>query len=200
MINMKLLETIRMENGIFSNLIFHQERINRSIKDLFDGKNKLNLINLLNSSKNKPVDSKLYKCRIVYSEMNHVLEFASYEIPKVKTLTLVYDDEIEYSYKYLNRKYINELVARKGVADDIIIVKKGIVTDTSFSNLIFYDGNRWLTPASPLLAGTQRAMLLGKRKIHLSEIKSSDVVNFEKIRLINAMIRFEDELDVSLIE
>ena len=85
---------------------------------------------------------------------------------------------------------------QKGDADDIIIVKNGLITDSSFANLLFFNGLQWLTPAQPLLKGTQRAKLLEQEQVITAEIRTADLSNFIKVRLVNAMLRFEDEVDI----
>jgi 4-amino-4-deoxychorismate lyase len=111
---------------------------------------------------------------------------------------MVFPSELEYSYKYEDRKAINKLFKEKGPADDILIVKKGLITDTSFCNILFYNGKNWITPSFPLLKGTQRRYLLEQERIIPAEISTSDLQNFSKARLINAMIRFEDSLDIDI--
>lgn len=193
---MQLLETIRTEKGEFSNLLFHQNRMNNSRKVLFNCKDEINLFSVLQNSSGKISDNKLYKCRIIYNSKIKKIEFIPYQIPEINSLKLVNCNEIDYSHKYLNRKQINLLLAQKDKADDIIIVKNGLITDSSTANLLFYNGCHWLTPAFPLLKGTQRAKLLEQEKILLADIRPSDLHNFQKARLINAMLRFEDETDI----
>ncbi len=193
---MQLLETIRVKNGIFSNLNFHQERMNGSRKVLFSCTDEIELLSILQDSSNDISDNKLYKCRIIYNTEIRKIEFIPYQKPHINTLKLVYSDDIEYNHKYFDRQQINELLELKGDADDIIIVKNGLITDTSFANLLFYNGEHWLTPTFPLLKGTQRAKLLEQEKIRVADIRPEDLHNFKKIRLINAMLRFEDEVDV----
>lgn len=197
---MQLLETIRTEKGEFSNLLYHQNRMNNSRKVLFKCKDELNLFSLLQNSFKNISDNKLYKCRIIYNSEVKKIEFIPYKIPDINQLKLVSSDEIDYSHKYLDRKQINLLLAQKGKADDIIIVKNELITDSSTANLLFYNGNQWLTPAFPLLLGTQRASLLEQEKIQVADIHPSDLHNFQKIRLINAMLRFEDEVDVLIVK
>ncbi len=193
---MQLLETIRVKNSIFSNLNFHQERMNDSRKVLFSCTDEIDLISILQDSSNNISDNKLCKCRIIYDTEIRNIEFITYQKPLINLLKLVYCDDIEYSYKYFDRNHINELLELKGDADGIIIVKNGLITDTSFANLLFYNGEHWLTPTFPLLKGTQRAKLLEQEKIRVADIRPEDLHNFTKIRLINAMLRFEDEVDV----
>jgi 4-amino-4-deoxychorismate lyase len=87
---------------------------------------------------------------------------------------------------------------KKGLADDVLIVKNGWITDTSFANILFFDGKRWLTPEKPLLKGTQRENLLRQGLIFQANISPASLPDFSKARLINAMIRFEDEIDVKI--
>ena len=194
---MQLLETIRLENGEYSNLDLHQERMSVALRQLFNCSNKISLLHYLDEIeiKNK-VD--LQKCRIVYDSEIRKVEFTLYEMPKIESLKLIVCDNIDYRYKYVDRSKINELYSQKESADDIIIINNGFVTDSSYANLLFYDGNNWLTPSKPLLKGTQLASLLRSKKIILADIVPSDLVNFEKIRLINAMLRFEDKVDINV--
>jgi 4-amino-4-deoxychorismate lyase len=113
---------------------------------------------------------------------------------------LVYDDEIEYSYKYENRDRLNVLKESRQDCDEIIIVKNGCITDTSFSNLVFYDGKKYLTPAQPLLNGTKRKLLLQQNWISEATIKPEDLNNFHHCGLINAMLHKDDyEVNINMI-
>ena len=86
------------------------------------------------------------------------------------------------------------LYALRGDCDDIIIVRKGLLTDTSYANIAFWDGHRWITPAEPLLAGTCRARLLDEGWLVEGAIRSKDLPGFSRIRIFNAMM----DQDISL--
>ncbi|MBC8320850.1 MAG: aminotransferase class IV [Bacteroidetes bacterium] len=195
---MQLIETIRAEKGEFLNLNFHQNRMNNSRMELFNCTDKIDLKSILQNRSSEISTNQLYKCRIIYDTDIKNVEFVPYQLPDINFLKLVKCDEIEYSHKYYNRQQINVLFEQKGTADDIIIVKNGLITDSSFSNLLFYNGKQWLTPAFPLLKGTQRAFLLKQEIILTADIRLDDLLHFIKIRLINAMIKFEDEVDVEI--
>jgi len=195
---MKLLETIRYEQGEFSNLRFHQNRMNNSRKVLFNCTDEIDLISILRKSSNNIFDKELYKCRVVYDTKVMKVEYIPYQITHINSLKLVDCDEIEYDHKYFDRNQINDLLTQKDEADDIIIVKNDLITDTSFANLLFYNGIHWVTPSFPLLKGTQRSHLLEKELIITANIQPEDLVSFKMIRLINAMLRFEDEVDVNI--
>lgn len=61
------------------------------------------------------------------------------------------------------------------------------------SNLIFFDGRDWVTPANPLLKGTCRNRLLAEGSITGREIAPGDLVNYLGCKLINAMREPEEE-------
>ena len=199
---MKLLETIKFENGKFANVELHQERINRSWIDLYGSENKIDLVSELEmfqaNSQKSYINHKIYKCRIVYSKTIQSIELLPYTLPKIKSLKLVLDDSINYNFKFENREKINQLFAKRENCDDILIVKNGLITDTSFCNILFFNGKKWLTPEKPLLKGIQRQLLIDSEIAETANISFSDLHNFTKARLVNAMIGFDDELDISI--
>lgn len=194
---MQLLESVRFENNEFSNLAYHQERMNRSRFELLNLSDEIDLVSRLKEH-SLSLKSGLYKCRVIYDSMIRKVEFVPYQKPKIESLKLIVCDSIDYGYKFTDRAIINNLFSQKEAADDIIILKDGFVTDSSTANLLFYDGSNWYTPSKPLLPGTQRANLLDRSKIILTDIVPSDFIKFEKVRLVNAMLRFEDEVDVGV--
>ncbi len=242
---LKLLETIRFENGKFENLNFHQKRMNESRLTLFGYTDEINLNALLQAStsllqastleetsrssgfairvegdsdlqsENNRIKNPsspnfqianlkeherlgLFKCRVIYSIQIEIIEFIPYNIPSIKSLKIVVDNQIEYSHKYLNRAQLHKLYEQKDDCDDILIAINGLITDTYFANILFYNGKEWVTPAKPLLKGTQRAKLLQEEKIKTADIRLEDLKYFEKARMINAMIRFEDGANINI--
>ena len=196
---MKLLETIKYQNGNFSNLSFHQRRMDNALKDLFADRFVIDLQSELEKTpKPKSWTRELYKCRVIYSEGVDKIEFHPYSFPKINSLKLIEDNTISYSHKYSDRNNLEKLFAQRQECDDILIVKNGLITDTSFCNILFFNGKKWLTPEKPLLIGTQRQFLLDNEIIETANISPADVHNFEKARLVNAMICFEDNLEIEI--
>ena len=79
-----------------------------------------------------------------------------------------------------------------------MIVKNSLVTDTSYSNVVFKDLDGSLyTPNSTLLAGTKRRKLLNERIIQEKTIHVNDIKSYVGVYLINAMIDIEDEIFVN---
>jgi 4-amino-4-deoxychorismate lyase len=121
-----------------------------------------------------------------------------YQLPNIHSLQVIYDDTIEYPYKYEDRRRIDELFAKRKRCDDILIIKNGCLTDTSFCNIVLYDSKNYFTPDTPLLNGTRRRRLLSQKKIFEKKITLHDLMSFQKIFLVNAMIGLEDNICVDI--
>lgn len=185
-----LIETIKCNDGKLVNMEFHQARFEKAQKEYFGVLPQINLIEHIEI----PDYAKdgLFRCRITYSTEIDKIEFIPYQYREIKSLKVVEANEIEYRFKYENRHQLNQLFEKRGYCDDIIIVKNGYVTDSFAGNLLFFDGNKWWTPDTPLLLGTKRAQLIVKRKIFKCKITQADLKKFELIGLINAMYEMEN--------
>ncbi len=186
----RFIETVRIENRRLCNIDIHSRRMNRTRRMFFDSSESLDLKKLIEIPDKYP-DGKI-KCRIMYSDRIENIEFLPYSLKKAEKVRLVSCNSIDYSYKSTNRKEIEELFSMKGDCDDILIVKNNLITDLSFANAVFYDGNNFYTPSEPLLEGTMREKLLLKRKITEIKITPSDLSSFETLFPINAMIDLGD--------
>jgi 4-amino-4-deoxychorismate lyase len=103
----------------------------------------------------------------------------------------IVSSDIEYSLKYANRDALNALLESNKDVDEVIIEKKGYLTDTTISNIAFFDGEQWVTPVKPLLEGTMRAKLIDEGFLQTKEIKKEDLQNYSQVALMNAMIGFK---------
>lgn len=141
----------------------------------------------------------LFKVRLIYNGSGiHNLEVVPYTIRRVQSLQLVVGDDIDYTYKWADRSSLNKLTAMKGAADDVLICRNGLITDVSYANIVFYDGRHWFTPEQPLLEGVHRARLLKDGIIQTAPIKINDLRLFQKARLINAMVLWEESPDIDI--
>jgi 4-amino-4-deoxychorismate lyase len=193
-----LLESIKLQDGNFCNLFYHEQRMNRALRLLCGVQDHFELEEFL--SKMEPPTSGLYKCRIVYDENSREVEFLPYVPSPINRVRVVEHDRISYEFKYKDRKTINRLFELRKDCDDILIVKRGYITDTSYCNIVFRKGKRWYTPWSALLKGTQRQLLLERNMIMEEDIRLEDISSFDSFRLINAMLEFEGpEIEVSNI-
>jgi len=81
------------------------------------------------------------------------------------------------------------------------MIRNDLLTDTSYSNIALFDGENWITPKSPLLFGVNRAQLVAENKLIQKDIKVSELFNFQRISLFNAMIEFgEMEIQIDAIK
>jgi 4-amino-4-deoxychorismate lyase len=192
----QLFESIKIKNGETFHLDLHQQRMNRAVQDLYHLDCAPCLKNVFTS--NVIPDDGIYKCRIFYGNTIDGFEIQKYFPKKISSLKIIYNNTIEYAHKYANRDEISSLLMQKGNTDEIIISKEGLITDASYANLVFYDGSKWVTPAKPLLKGIQREYLLSKNKISISHIKIDDINKFEKVALINAMLDFDDKIEIPM--
>lgn len=193
-----LIETIRLEEGIFHNIDYHQRRVEDSFRALFRTKQIPDLQQLLEGSSYP--QSGLFKCRIIYDDRSADVSFVPYTPRAIRKIRLVTDDNIEYPHKFKDRDALDNLYAMRGTCDDVLIVRRGEVTDSSFANIVFRKLDLWYTPARPLLPGTMRQRLLEKGKIQVMDIRMEQIPTFETFRLVNAMIGFDSpEQDVGNI-
>ncbi len=196
----QLVESIKIDNSEPQNLKWHQERYERSYRSLFG---KIPALKLGEEVKVPAAYRKgIVKCRLLYNSESFAVEFEIYKPPSIKSLKLVEDNRIEYTFKYNDRTSINELLKSKEDCDDILIVKSNRVTDSSIANIVLFDGEKWFTPAHPLLQGTAREKLLHEQKIIPLDILKDDLKNFSHYKLINAMLDFgaEEMRDISSIK
>jgi 4-amino-4-deoxychorismate lyase len=134
------------------------------------------------------------RCRIDYGCMPEDIKisFSKYKPRLIQSLKIVDNEYIDYHLKYSDRSIFEQLLLQKEDADEILIVQNGLVTDTSFTNIIFSDGKLLVTPRKPLLAGTQRQALLQNNMITEADIYVDYISNFQFIILINAMLGIND--------
>jgi 4-amino-4-deoxychorismate lyase len=194
----RLIESIKLEDGRFHRLHYHQARVDRSLAGLYQLKSDINLSAVLLSQKYPK--SGLLKCRVLYTKQIESIEFLPYTEKHPQSLKVVHDSSIDYVYKYEDRSKINSLFEQRQFCDDVLIIKNGLVTDASYSNIVFFDGFRWITPNSPLLNGTMRQFLLDAAEIKQETVTIQDIPSFKSFRLINAMHGFDGpEIEVSKI-
>lgn len=192
-----LSEAIKYENNIFHNLPWHQKRIERAFKDNFQSNKPLDLEEILKKA-NQPDNKDLYKCRITYNCNNYNIEFIKYSFRKIEKLKIVFDNTIDYSHKWTDRKNLNKLYNNKDNADDIIIVKNGLLTDAFASNIVLVKSNERISPKEPLLPGVTREKLIEESFIKCKDIKVKDMHSFEYIHLINAMSEWSNSPKIKI--
>lgn len=192
------IEAIAWRDGKAERLIYHQKRVEEAFRVLFPDKQPFMLKELLQSVDGPGTG--LYKLRLEYGVEPGIMEFQEYRMRNVSSLQLVGIDHEPMYYKATERDYIDRAFSKRGLCDDVLMVRDGLLTDSSYANIALFDGKKWLSPRIPLLYGTRRAYLVDHGQIEPADIKADDLVQFQRIRLFNAMIGFgELELPVSAI-
>jgi 4-amino-4-deoxychorismate lyase len=194
----RCIESIKLLDGTFFRTDRHQARIDQAFEALWPENKPFVLLDVLTKS-HYPAKG-LYKCRIVYDAEVLQVEFTPYIRREINSLQVVETDLESCRFKKENRDALNRAFAQRGQSDDVLLVRRGLITDTSYSNIALFDGQKWYTPRSPLLYGTNRAELVENTEIVETDIYDKDISNFLKIRLFNALIEFgEIELDINQI-
>lgn len=184
-----LFESIRVADGKFENLIYHEQRMRKSLRIFYGFDEPFDLEKYLNNIP-LPVEG-VYKCRLAYDDQQRSVELSEYRPKPITSLRVVEHDRINYEFKFQDRKTIEDLYSLRGSCQDVIIVRKGLVTDSSYGNLAFKKGKQWYTPWQPLLKGTMRQQLVEYNTIQEEEITVKDIKNFDSIKIVNAMLRFD---------
>lgn len=191
----RFIETIRVEDGHPCLLSLHEERMNRTRAAFFP---EAPLASLADCFSEGMAGAGVWKWRLVYDrEGIRECTCTPYVMRRVERLRLVSDDTIDYAYKRANRSALEACFARRGTADDVLIVRGGLLTDTSIANVALWNGRRWCTPARPLLQGVRRRALLEAGLMEERDIPADGLGRYSRIRLFNALIGWgEVELPV----
>ncbi len=183
----RFIESIRFDGDLHL-LNWHQRRVNRTFAKFYANLEPHNLKELIK----KPTSKELTKIRFTYGGVQYHYHAQPYTGKKITSLKIIVNNELEYAYKYENRDQLNEICKSLHSGEEVIIIKNGLVTDSSYSNLAFYNGLDWHTPDQPLLAGTRRAALIASGSIKPQRITKGDILNYQSVALINSMLDLGD--------
>ena len=180
-----LFETILIRKGSLQNTKYHELRMKRSRKALF---NLNEHIDLRQSICHIPSNGE-YRCKVCYSDKIYNIEIKPYRYIEKKSFLLI-DADFDYQYKYLDRSPIEYYKQSFPDFDDLIFIKNELVTDTTIANIAIYTDNQWLTPKNPLLRGTMREKLLAEDILKECNITYNDIFCAEKFAVMNALSGF----------
>ena len=154
----QFVETIRIEGGKAINLSLHEARMNATRMHFAPHTTPISLQKWLDDA---PISDERIKARVVY-DVDGVCDttYQTYKCREIQWLRMMEDNNINYTFKSTDRHELDRLLALRNGCDEVIIVKNGLITDTSFTNVAFFDGHKWVTPAQPLLNGTRLSHLV----------------------------------------
>jgi 4-amino-4-deoxychorismate lyase len=193
----RFLESIAIVDGKIQRLPWHQRRVDRSLQAFYKDAT-LDLYAAIHEEASQQKGT--VKCRVLYDADSCEVQFSNYSPRLVRTLRLIEGNEIDYSFKFSDRRAINRVFDQRGAEDDVLIVKNGRITDSSIANIAFRRDEKWFTPREPLLNGTMREYLLENGALTEEDIGVRDLSSFDGYKLINALLAFtSDEYPVSNI-
>ncbi len=181
-----LFETIYINNAKAYNLYWHNLRLNRARKELFGAKDNLNIEEFLGEM---PTNG-IFRAKVIYNKDIINISYYPYTPKTIDSIKIV-ESNIDYSYKFLDRTFFNELFNKFRGYSEFLIIKDNLLKDFSIGNIALLMDNRWLTPKSPLLNGTTRERLIKSKKIFEYNLTLKDLKKAKKIALLNAMVNFK---------
>ena len=190
----RFIESIRVCDGKFCSLEWHLRRMRQTIAYW---QYPLDL-SILSWQVPEELGSGIFKCRIVYDSKIREMTYSPYQPRIIRSLKLVDGDELDYAFKYEDRSAIMRLLQQKESCDDILITKGGYITDTSYSNVVLENSEGLFVPHTFLLNGTRRQRLLSEGIVRERAIRPSDLGQYHRLYLINALIGLEEDVSLSL--
>ena len=203
------IETFMLRGGELIAGELHRERMLRTLREQGADTGSTFLQSLLSTSPWREVETYFagqqilpattYRLSLEYSlegfSAIRLIPYCKRTIRALRPLPL--PDGFEYSYKYADRSFFEQMKAE--LADDeepLFVRPDGTITDTSFTNVLIETEAGYLTPARPLLKGTQREALLRTGLIaETDDLTLSTLRSKAKaILLINALLPLEEAL------
>lgn len=177
-----------VENGKILNLEEHQIRIESTFKKYYP-EYQAHQLQSINLSK-LDTSNERQKLKLLYNHSTFQFLLSQIEKISFSKFYLIHLSYFQYNYKYSDRLIFKNLKQQLVSDEEIIMVINNEITDTSFSNLCFYDGSGWFTPSKTLLNGTMRSHLIKEKIIATNKIQVDDLVKFSKFKMINALNNF----------
>lgn len=178
------LETILCRGGEAHHLPYHQRRLDSTLH-AFGFSRHYHLARLIT-----PPQTGIYRCRFLYDGSDFTIEYHPYLPKPVSSLRAVIADTIDYPFKTTDRAPLEALYRLREGCDDVVIVRNGLLSDTTIANIALFDGDRWLTPEKPLLEGTTRGRLIEEGILFPAPLRLDDIAAARKIAVMNALIGF----------
>ncbi|ERP32197.1 aminotransferase class IV [Chitinivibrio alkaliphilus] len=179
-----LIESIRLEEGEVYLIDYHQGRLDDSRMAMgwtghLSIEEELSRMDLPRTG--------IHKIRLLYGSAFVESTCTPYTHRPIRSLRVVRADSLTYPYKYADRTGIEQVFAQRRDCDDVICIRHGVVTDSSYCTLCFGDGTTWYTPDTPLLPGVMRQFLLDQGILKPRRITVEEIPSFQAIGCINAM-------------
>jgi len=182
-------ESIACIQGKPRNLNLHQARMAQTYLDHFGMRCPFDLASMAQHLDFSPPVKQKWKC--YYNEDETKNEIKSYTPSHPLSFACI-ATKIDYPYKYSDRSPLIRIKNSLPNGIEPIIIINNALTDTSYSNLIFYKDGKWYTSECYLLRGTMRQSLLDQHLVKECHISLSNVHTFSHFKCINALNSFQE--------
>ena len=186
------LETIRVQDGHAHHVADHIDRMHRTA--LHFGFSTPALPADLDALVPHDLRTGIVRCRIVYGHTLREITFTPYRRRRLERLIAVDAGAMDYAFKYADRSPLARPQIPLTEADELLFVRDGYVTDTSYTNLILRRGDELVTPDTFLLDGTCRRRLLRTAQVRTAQVRLSDLPAYDELLLVNAMMPLGEAL------
>ena len=186
------LETIRIQDGHAHHVADHIERMCRTA--LHFGFVAPLLPADLDALVPRNLRTGSVRCRIIYDHTLREITFTPYRRRCIERLIAVDAGAMDYTFKYADRSPLEQPNIRLSETDELLFIRGGYVTDTSYTNLILRRGQELFTPDTCLLDGTCRRRLLRTAQVRTATIRLSDLSAYDELLLVNAMMPLGEAL------
>lgn len=193
----RLIESIRLVDGVAQLLPYHRERIERSLhylgaKSFFCLEEYIQQIITQSDCELAGV----YKLRFEYDTTALYEPSCVLYSPRVVSKLIPYEIQTIdcYTMKWADRQCLMPSVELSKhlllePESEVIFTYKGLLTDTRYSNIALeLSEGQWFTPRTPLLKGTMRQYLLDSGKLQEADLGLEELANCRSFKLINAML------------
>ena len=182
------IETIQLIDGQPMRIDFHQARVDRSLNSFYGSHTHFDLQTCIDVP--EPFRNGVAKCRVVYKKKVVDIHYGNYSEKRPKCIKLV-ESDVRYAFKFADRMVFQELLESNPGYDDVILTRNGLITDSTYCNLLFRKQGAWYTPEEPLLEGTRRASLLQSGLVRTAKIHKNDLDHYDALMLVNALLEFK---------
>ena len=186
------LDTIRIQDGHARHVADHINRMRRTAQHF--GFTAPALPADLDALVPHDLRTGIVRCRIVYGHTLREITFTPYRRRRLERLIAVDAGTMDYAFKYADRSPLERPNLQLSEADELLFVRDGCVTDTSYTNLILRRGDELVTPDTFLLDGTCRRRLLRSAQVRTAQVRLSDLSAYDELLLVNAMMPLGEAL------
>ena len=186
------IETICIQDGQPRHLDDHAERMRRTAQHF--GFTAPTLPHDIEARLPDDLHSGTVRCRVLYDHTLREITFTPYRKRLIERLIAVDAGSMDYAFKYADRSPLARPQIPLAETDELLFVRNGCVTDTSYTNLILRRGDELVTPDTFLLGGTCRRRLLRTGRMRTARVRLSDLPAYDELLLVNAMMPLDEAI------